>query len=70
MTIGPISIEDLTPAQKARLFTAALLLVQLIASPDSSDQTPLEIPDLGFLEEEIAAHPRTAVSLSKSQNQF
>lgn len=48
---NPIKTDELTPAQRARLYAAALLLIKILEEPQSDSTLPLPVSTLESAEE-------------------
>ena len=61
MTDNPIKRGELTPAQRARLYAAALLLIKILEDPQSDSTLPVPVSTLESAEENIplVASPST-----------
>lgn len=47
----PFKLDELTPAQRVRLYTAALLLIELLENPDASNELAVQTSDSDSIEE-------------------
>ena len=51
---NPINTKELTPAQRARLYAAALLLIKILEDPNSNSSLPLSVSTLESADEDPA----------------
>ncbi|MBI5033041.1 MAG: hypothetical protein HZB51_21170 [Chloroflexi bacterium] len=52
MTVdNPIKTDELTPAQRARLYAATLLLIKILEDPQADSTLPLSVSTLESAEE-------------------